>query len=288
MSEVGSQPEFILVPLDGSSNAERALGPACVLARALELPVRFVHVLPADLAADEDARTQAGARFATYVARLARKHRLAEDQRSLVVVDGSPDEAILREAQSARIVVLASHGRGGFKAAILGSVADRVVRGAERPTLLVRGTSAERVRSKLHRLLVCLDGSPEAERGLAFARDLAPRLGAELILLRSFSAPAQVTGEDFLYYNPEALIPELRNSANTYMRAIAWPDEEVVVAEGSAHAVIAQTSEELKADGIVLSTRGLGRAKRLFMGSVTDKVVRSAKVPVFVIPSAAD
>ncbi len=50
---------------------------------------------------------------------------------------------------------------------------------------------------------------------------------------------------------------------------------------------IARVAKDQHADAIIVTTRGMGLARRLILGSVTDKVIRSAKLPVFIIPAAA-
>lgn len=280
-------PEPILVPLDGSTNAERALLPAKGLAEALGCPLRVVHVLSGEAAANAEERARATGVFTMYVRRLAARRRLDPDAIQVAVLEGSPAEAILKASQSARMIVLASHGRGGFKAAILGSVADRVVRGAEKPVLLVRGTAAEHGPLGIRRAIVCLDGSEQAERGLAFGRELTARMGVSLVLLRTYSAPKQVTGEDFLYYDPKALTPQLEEAARAYLRAQALPGETALAVEGAPAETIARVAKDEHADAIIITTRGMGLARRLILGSVTDKVIRSAKLPVFIIPAAA-
>lgn len=279
--------EPILVPLDGSSNAERALRPAKVLADGLGCPLRVVHVLGGEAAANPEEKARATGVFTTYVRRLAARRHLDANAIQVAVLEGAPADAILSASQSARMIVLASHGRGGFRAAILGSVADRVVRGAEKPVLLVRGTRTEHGPVAIRRAVVCLDGSEQAERGLEFARELTARAGVSLVLLRTFSAPKQVTGEDFLYYDPKALTPQLEEAARTYLQAHARPGETVLAVEGAPAEAIARVAKDQHADAIIVTTRGMGLARRLILGSVTDKVIRSAKLPVFIIPAAA-
>lgn len=281
------QSEPVLVPLDGSSNAERALLPAKALADALGCPLRVIHVLGREFAGDPEEKSRATGVFTTYVRRVAARRHLDADSIHVGVLEGAPADRILAESRGARIIVLASHGRGGFRAAILGSVADRVVRGAEKPVLLVRGTRAEHGPVEIRRVVVCLDGSEQAERGLEFGRELTARMGASLVLLRTYSAPKQVTGEDFLYYDPKTLTPQLEEAARTYLSMHAGPGETALAVEGPAADTIQEVAREQHADAIILTTRGLGLARRLILGSVTDKVIRSAKLPVFIIPASA-
>jgi nucleotide-binding universal stress UspA family protein len=90
MTPGGPLPEPILVPLDGSSNAERALRPAKVLADALGCPLRVVHVLAGEAAADPEEKARATGVFTTYVRRLAARRHLDENTIQVAVLSGAP------------------------------------------------------------------------------------------------------------------------------------------------------------------------------------------------------
>jgi nucleotide-binding universal stress UspA family protein len=137
----------VLVPLDGSCLAEQALGPAADLARLFEAECTLLRVVPPTavlphsgaahpaLASSEEADAR------EYLARLAERLR-AEGlrARARLVVSRHAEEAILQEATApgSRLITLATHGRGGVPRMVLGSVADKVVRGASCPVLVYR------------------------------------------------------------------------------------------------------------------------------------------------------
>jgi nucleotide-binding universal stress UspA family protein len=130
--------ETVLVPLDGSPLAEQVLGQAADLARLLDAPLTLLRV-------EEPAPpSPAGGKLGcgngrTYLERLAgplREQGLAV--RTRIVASRHPAEAILEEARacSSALIALATHGRGGASRALLGSVADALVRGAPCPVLV--------------------------------------------------------------------------------------------------------------------------------------------------------
>src|ERR1035437_10385315 len=134
---MATMPAGVVVPLDGSKTAEAAVPVAAVIAKTYGLPVQFVHVL-----AGEDGTDVARANdvLRDYVARLTKSAGIAEGSYSGAVVEGQPARAILDFAKDARFIVISTHGRGGFRAAVIGSVADKVVRGSDIPVLLVPAT----------------------------------------------------------------------------------------------------------------------------------------------------
>jgi nucleotide-binding universal stress UspA family protein len=138
----------ILVPLDGSDLAERILDPAVALARATgagitlahvvssnaALGTRLVPVLPDDIVRIRD---QAQAYLAEIAARLTADGLKVETQ---VVEGDSPAATITKVADEvgADIIALATHGYGGVRRAVLGSVADKVLRSSPLPLLVLR------------------------------------------------------------------------------------------------------------------------------------------------------
>jgi len=125
----------ILVPLDGSKLAENALPDAAWLSRITGAPIRFIHVVDTDVAVED--RGKAAETFRSYTKGIAADHGLGET--TCDVVAGSPADEILKESERASAIVIATHGRGGFRAMIVGSVADKVIRGASVPVLAEPG-----------------------------------------------------------------------------------------------------------------------------------------------------
>ena len=136
------------------------------------------------------------------------------------------------------------------------------------------------------RILLPLDGSPLAEQAVPHAIAQAERFQAELILLkvlpplpeRSMSSPGRRQAED--------LSAQL---AREYLEGVAASIREqdipvrVVTVEGQAHPQIVQFAEENEVDMIVMSTRGQSGLSRWLMGSIADRVVRGATVPVLLV-----
>lgn len=142
----------VLLPLDGSSLAERALPHGEALARALGIelvvlrayasPTR-VRVLTAepgpDVLVSEEIEAAEREEAVRYVEAVAERLRGTGLKASAKPVEGGPEEVILGAARADDLIVMSTRGRGGLRRAVLGSVADPVARSAPCPVLLVRG-----------------------------------------------------------------------------------------------------------------------------------------------------
>jgi len=270
----------ILVPLDGSKVAEYALPAAAWYANVTGAPIKFIHVLDGDT--KPEARAQAAETFQTYASGLAAAAGMGAIECEVLV--GSPAEQVLSSSVTASAIVLASHGRGGFRAMIRGSVADKIVRGSVVPVLIEPGTEAPVAPGGTRPLLVALDGSDEAERALAVARELAAKEHLQVVLVRCFTIPPPA-GIEFAVY-PADLATSMENAAKEYLTATAKPGEKTILMQGDAASALLQTAEELDAGLIVMTTTGKGLTKRLALGSTTDRVIHGTERPVLAIPLA--
>jgi nucleotide-binding universal stress UspA family protein len=123
-------PVRVLVPLDGSEIAERALGPLNELASRLTLALRLVR------AVDSDKDTSAAGAYLDGVAT-----RLRGDRRTVetTVAVGHPVAVIAQTAEStaADLIALSTHGRSGFDRLRFGSVTLKLLESSARPLLVV-------------------------------------------------------------------------------------------------------------------------------------------------------
>jgi len=294
----------ILVPLDQSTLAEQALGTAQAIAQASrgEIGLVLAHRMPpysGDLAASwSDVRDP---EEAVYIRRIA--DEVARGARVVVggtVATGAPVETICRRAREidADLIVMTSHGRTGFSRAWLGSVADGVVRSASTPVLLLRAVDDRkalghgRAMPLFHRILVPLDGSTTSSSVLAAAAAMAQCSNASLVLLRVVApVPIYVFDPQVPAYptsieDPDAT-KQLADEAEDALAAVAVnleheysiKAETVVVTSGDTARTILQVAKEREDDLIAMTTHGRG-ASRLMLGSVADKVLRGAHLPM--------
>lgn len=151
----------ILLPLDGSTLAEQALPHAVAQAECFGAELILLRVvepiMPTDVVVPREAIRRAEERTKAltqeYLERVAARVRERGIPVQIVTIEGFPYVQIVQfaEANQIDLIVLCTRGRSGVSRWLMGSVADRVVRGAKVPVLLVQATKqAGRVPSNLH------------------------------------------------------------------------------------------------------------------------------------------
>jgi nucleotide-binding universal stress UspA family protein len=297
----------ILVPLDGSAFAEQALPLALMIARRAGASLRLVHVHAVYVQPDAtgallpfspELDVQCQQQERTYLDGVVR--HLAETSTVPVTAGlgiGPAADGVLEEARArkADLIVMTTHGHGPWSRFWLGSVADQLVRRASVPVLLLREHAPATPPSgepSFRHMLVPLDGSHLAEQVLEPAVALGKLLGMRYTLVQVVE-PVIFRGSEVAGSMPGAVdltILERREvEARAYLDRVAGRlrgqsldvETRVVVGEPAAAAVL-DVARIAAADLVALATHGRGGLKRLLLGSVADKVVRGAHVPVLV------
>jgi nucleotide-binding universal stress UspA family protein len=289
----------ILVPLDGSLPSEQALPFAAALARrsGATLQLAYVHtplVLGEGVMYLGTPDVQLWEEEKKYLlAVVDRLKKAGLEKISAHVLDGPVAEALQEHAmaESCDLVVMTTHGRGPISRFWLGSVADQLVHRLPIPLLLIRAREEVPPPAKepeARNVLVALDGTPTAEQILEPTGALAKLLGASLTLLRVLPMvrPQNVPKE---MAESASLTEKLRAEAHVYLQRLAGSLREQGLSVQTriiAHAHPATAILNEAADGaydlIALETHGRRGLPRLFLGSVADKVVRGASIPVLV------
>ena len=202
-------PRHILVPLDFSQPSRYALAYAVRIAEATGATIDVLHAgtpipyVPAYVGVPE--ATMGAAAHMTELLREREAHGRAQmleevlpysddHDISLFWWDGDPVAAIKRFAkeQDSSLIVMGTHGRSGVSRALLGSVAERTARFAERPVLLVRepeGFGPEALPPfPPRRILAPTDLSDEAREGVEYAASIARSTGAAVEMLHVMPA----------------------------------------------------------------------------------------------------
>jgi nucleotide-binding universal stress UspA family protein len=232
-----------------------------------------------------------------YLDRIAQRLRAdAALDVTITVLSHPVAPALLRYAADNHIelLVLTSHGHGGFAPAWLGSVADTLVRNSHLPVLLVRPTDGAAQPPSMERVLVPLDGSATGEQVLPFALTLGQPARASYTLLHVINPSARARSElqiDLPEDADDAAEIEVQRvrAAERYLHTVAErlradqaKVETRIVIERQAAAAILDEAQDGQDSVIALATHGRGGVARLLLGSVADKVVRGAQVPVLV------
>ena len=148
-------------------------------------------------------------------------------------------------------------------------------------------------------ILLPLDGSDVSESALVPARQLAESLGARLHILQVTSQTEEFSimrgaefgtmGSDYSQQVLEEVMTAQRDRIERYLNEVAEGLTEAglevvkAIEDGPAADKIVDYAEAAGVDLIVMSTHGRGGVRRFFVGSVTDKVIRSTNLPVLVV-----
>lgn len=296
----------ILVPLDGSEFGEQALLAAAAIAQRTGATLRLAHVhvsaamtpfagsTPVNAEHEERLRDAA----ATYIEELAREieetHRVPATP---VILDGSIVDALARYAQESNVdlITMTTHGRGGISRAWLGSVADGLVRQAQRPVVLIRPTTdlPDRLRQgTFQRVLIPLDGSEAAEQVIPYALAVAGPAEIEIRLLQVVLPvlPHEQVVAPYAVFVDHTSAEQRVAEAETYLhrRAEELKSEGVavtptVVIHGQPALAILEEADREGIDLIAMATHGRGGVARLVLGSVADKVLRGGSAPLLLL-----
>lgn len=306
----------ILVPLDGSARAERAIPVAAHIASARHATVVLLRVVSelADIggymipsvATDPNVVEREELEAREYLHVIARNHVFADTHVETIVEFGLPVQVILDVIKTNGIdgVIIGSHGRTGLSRWVLGSVAQAVIRTSPAPVLLLRqqGPALDddgSLRERPFRILVPLDGSELAEAALGpaqFMGEMFAETGSfELRLARvipfvNSSAPdklrdeARAEAQDYL----DGLSVQLRATGSPRARVTSSIIMEIDAAEALARMTRAGelVTGSLDSDGcdlIAMATHGRTGLSRLAMGSVTERVLSATIAPALII-----
>jgi nucleotide-binding universal stress UspA family protein len=293
--------QTILVPLDGSELAERALPLAVGMVQGgsgklVLTRVAHSHSFPGVDPVEGQVRSINEAE--DYLGIVAARLRADGVAVETAVAYGPAADGILDEIRVRRpdLVVMATHGRSGLGRWVSGSVAEAVLGRGEVPVLLTRAWHAEqpaRPVTDYQRLLVPLDGSRFAEAAVPVAAELAARIGAELVLMAAVFPPSAVrdgrTGQ--LVRTVDQDLEDLQTDARRYLAGIERGVRERLptvsvrfdIRIGAPVDAIVVASEENGPTIVVMATHGRTGLSRLFLGSVAAAVLREGEVPLLLV-----
>ena len=285
----------ILVPLDGSEQAEAALAPAQSFAEALSADVVLLRVVvPLAINLDPDLHQRVidnGTKAAKIYLKSIRSHSpLSSVPFKSKFVVGKAAESIIDYAQENEIdlIVMSSHGRSGISRWVYGSVADKVLYHATCATAVIH-PQVETIPFTHKQILVPLDGSPLAECALKPALKLAQAVSAELILLRVTFMPLIPPGPVPGWPGTEVVMNEDEQEAKAYLQRVrgSLPDVpiqlHVYISTSSVAESIIDMADELQVDLIVMSSHGRSGIGRWVFGSEAEKTLRGAHCATLVI-----
>jgi nucleotide-binding universal stress UspA family protein len=292
----------ILVPLDGSKTAEAVLPYARVLVSDLKVPVELLTVIdvaelskhvPAERLTnfDEVIKGQ-GLNAKGYLGEVAKTFQ-GENVRC-TVEQGAAAGNIINKAgtDKSTLIAMATHGRSGLSRWLLGSIAEKVLRAANNPLLLIRANKEASTdgRATLASVTVPLDGSKLAESILPQVVELANAIKLRVRLMRTYSVADTISRYEAYSSGFEALSAKSKSQVSSYL------DEKVeqlkneglidvvsLASEGKPAEMIIEAMRGAQNGLIAMCTHGRSGVNRWLLGSVTEKVVRHSGNPVLVV-----
>lgn len=295
----------ILVPLDGSELAEVALPYAEELSVELGIGIKLLRVVTLPVyseptggvyAAEREVALRSGAR--EYLEKVSCDLKAKSINVKLDIKCGTAAEEIMDDALKNEIglVVLATHGHSGVLRWALGSVADKVIRGTEKPVMLIRAKGrhpAKPAQRILKKILVPLDGSREGEAVIPHIAWLASGLGAEVVLFQALAGgyhTITAKGYEYAIYAEQQIASD-KAFAKDYLSDVGKQLKEKGIKLGAevrlGHAAeeIIEFTDEVNADMVAMSTHGRSGVGRWVLGSVAEKVLHEGNKPLLLVRS---
>ena len=224
---------------------------------------------------------------------------LGADRVECTVQQGRAAEVILDRAETdpAMMIAMASHGRSGLNRWMLGSVAEKVLRGTTNPLLLVRAGEQPKAtgEASLKSVIVPLDGSALAESVLPSVAVMAKRLNLGLELFRAYDIPYSLYtyGQGYYAVDIAQYKTDVRTDVCKYLEGKAAEASALGIAKVSYVASEGLSADEIIRFGrttpeslIAMCSHGRSGLKRWALGSVAETVARHSEKPMLILRPA--
>ena len=285
----------LLLPFDGSDGAGAILGHAAEIAHWADATLHVLFVADTNrnsvsVVGDRAVDGLVG-RGEEVVAEAAETLDTLGVDHDTDVVQGSPARTIVEYAEryGHDLIVTPTHGRTGLSRYLVGSVAEKVVRLATTPVLTARMQPDEQLTFPYERILLPTDGSDAATRAATHGIALAAALDATVHLCSvaddtSLGADVRSTVlEEAARETAETAVDDLAATAAEHgVEAVRHVDR------GTPVEAIRDRIDDDDCHAVVMGTTGRRGTDRILLGSVAEKTVRSAPVPVITVGHEAE
>ncbi|MFB6127740.1 MAG: universal stress protein [Halolamina sp.] len=287
--------DTVLVPTDGSECARAGARHGVRIAHRLDATVHAVHVVNPDsgltpfglshTAPGRDEQRATGEEMIDGVAHLG-------DEVGVTVrtelIEGNPAESLhdYLMDNSIDFVAMGTRGRSDIERHLLGSVTERMVRTSPVPVLTVRTENdpATPVERDYTDILLPTRGGDGSELAVDHAVSIAAQFDATLHVIYVVDVRSQAAKRDT--YELGELLDELRTivtDAVTDRAGEAGIDTRVAIQQGTPHSAIQRYAADRGVDLIIMGTHGRGRVEQFLLGSITERTIRTADVPVITV-----
>jgi nucleotide-binding universal stress UspA family protein len=279
----------ILVPTDLSESSVPALRYARLLADRFNANLTVMHAdttsYPVDMFADtpvvySPAAPEESEKFRSEIASRV-KEWLRGRPYEVVVVAGQPASAILHvaEVRQPDLIVMGTHGRRGWRRALLGSVAETVLHTSTIPVVTV-GAKVRNATQAVTTIVCPINFTEVAADALRYAAELADAFGAELIVLHAVEAPGDLEPDERARHETR-----VRGWIDAGMQASCTYRE--VVLRGNPAERVLDCTDDFDADLLVIGAQHTRFRDATAIGTTTERLVRFAECPVLTIARAA-
>ncbi len=221
---------------------------------------------------------------------IRKEHFLGVDMTPHLREGHAADEIVkLADEIGADLLIIATHGRSGLERLVFGGTCDKILRLSKTPVLAIKHPEHEALEEdgslKINRILCPLDFSEFSHSGLNLAKDLARRFDSTLVLTHVVDARF-----DYPEWTAQVAMntsEHLAKSAEEHLKSVAEGMEgvetEIFVTNGVPHRTLIEKTKENDIDLVIIATHGRKGLAHALLGSVTEKVVRSAGCPVLTV-----
>jgi nucleotide-binding universal stress UspA family protein len=282
--------ERILCPVDFFPASEKAVNYAAGLAEIYGAKLHLLHaVVPVAPVAYEfpldaaEIAKEMQAASAKEMERLLRRVKLHRVKTESLIRHGLVHDVIKRAIATIKpdLIAMGTHGRDGFERWFLGSETERLMRQSPVPVLTI--SAKEKLRSPaFRRILVTTDFSEGTTDALEYAFSIAQENESQITVLHVVNDIAMDVSRKYR----DAILGGVQTRLEKLVPDDAWDwcDIRTRVEVGHPYRLIERTLAKDKPDLLVMNIHGKGMLDRALVGSTAERVVRSAKCPVLLIP----
>lgn len=283
----------VLVGVDGSDEAFRALDWAAVESANHDRALRVVYVRPDEPATwpvDAAVRPSPSEQGELVLAEARERAAAAHPGLSVSIaqIEGKPPQVLLEESRQARMLVVGREGMGRFAELVFGSVSLAV---ASRATVPVAVIPASWVRppEPYGRIVCGIDGSQNCRTAAEFAFEIAAERNAELVVAYAWHQPLNRPDSWPLGTEDPHVKADFERALATVIDDLRakYPDVPVEVVDEVEHPALVLGRQASNADVVVIGGRGHGAVTGMLLGSVAHAIIRHLDRPVIVVHSAA-
>lgn len=292
--------EKILVPLDGSELGELVLPYVEEMGRRLNSEIVLLHFCPPDL----ERFCHEHQVYLQHIAQIVK--RRTKGTVKTVALSGRANRIIVDYAvnQDIGLIVGMSRSESDTNRWAIGSTADKVVRETSKPVLIISADvpTIKRGSNILNKVLISLDGSHASEAILPYVKNfmcgISKNAETEVTLLRVLSPSHHVPVGEAVVIVPytDVELSQLKEQAESYLVGIGRELEQdgiivhcdAVIRSVSTADQILDFATKKKVNLIAMSTHGRTGISRLFLGTTTDRVLHSVKIPILLIKPTED